>query len=369
MNTSTHPPENTIIAINAHNQLPYKLTSSNFPAWHAQFDSLVIGYDLQGFINGSHPCPTLGTNPTADAIINGSHPCPTLGTNPTADAIVARSRWIRQDKLLLNGIFASVSESIMPLIAASGTSREAWLKLTSLYANCSCTRVMQLKDQLTSLNRGSKTVTEYLQQVKCTADELALVDSPLTNDDLTLYILNGLGSEFCDIAAPIRTRETPLTFEELHDLLVSHETYLKRLETLQQSTIATANYHQKTVPQTSSHRGKTHRSNTSRPNQRSSQSQNCSQSSTKPSVICQFYAIPGHTARQCKKFWNTTSPNANCAATSTDKPWVVDSGASHHITSDMSKLSIHSEYDGTDEVIIGDGSGSDIGGDTNARQM
>ncbi|KAF5442310.1 hypothetical protein F2P56_034980, partial [Juglans regia] len=197
---------------------------------------------------------------------------------------------------------------------------------------------MQLKDQLTSLNRGSKTVTEYLQQVKCTADELALVDSPLTNDDLTLYILNGLGSEFCDIAAPIRTRETPLTFEELHDLLVSHETYLKRLETLQQSTIATANYHQKTVPQTSSHRGKTHRSNTSRPNQRSSQSQNCSQSSTKPSVICQFYAIPGHTARQYK-------------------PWVVDSGASHHITSDMSKLSIHSEYDGTDEVIIGDGSG------------
>ncbi|KAF5481156.1 hypothetical protein F2P56_001832 [Juglans regia] len=202
------PSENNIVAINAHAQLPYKLNSSNFPAWCAQLDSLVIGYDLQGFIDGSNPCPI-------------------LGTNPTAKARVARSRWIRQDKLLLNGIFASVSKSIMPLIAASGTSREAWLKLTHLYANRSPTRVMLLKDTLTSLTRGSKSVTEYLQQIKTIADELALVDSPLTNDDLTLYILNGLGSDFRDIVGPTRTRETPLTFEKLHDLLVSHETYLK----------------------------------------------------------------------------------------------------------------------------------------------
>ncbi|KAF5454397.1 hypothetical protein F2P56_024066, partial [Juglans regia] len=337
-NTSTHPLENTIIAINAHNQLLYKLTSSNFLAWHAQFDSLVIGYDLQGFINGSHPCPM-------------------LGTNPTADAIAARSRSICQDKLLLNCIFALVLESIMPLIAASGTSREAWLKLTRLYANRSRTRIMQLKDQLNSLNRGSNNITEYLQQVKCTADELALVDSPLTNDDLMLYILNGLGSEFRDIAAPIRTRETPFTFKELHDLLVSHETYLKCLEMLQQTTIATTNYHQKKAPQTSSHRGKAHKNNTSQTNLRSSQSQNISQSSTKPSVIYQLCAITGHTARQCKKLWNPTSPNANGDATSIEKPWVVDSGASHHITFDMSKLSVHFEYNGTNEVIIRDGSG------------
>ncbi|KAF5442762.1 hypothetical protein F2P56_035386 [Juglans regia] len=162
----------------------------------------------------------------------------------------------------------------MPLIAASGTSREAWLKMTRLYANLSRTRVMQLKDNLTSLNRGSKSVTDYLQKVKSTVDELTLVDSPPTNDDLMFYIFNGLGSEFRDIAAPTQTRETPLTFEELHGLLVSHETFLKRFETLQQTTIASANYHQKKVSQSSSHRGKPHRKNTSRSNQLSSQNQN-----------------------------------------------------------------------------------------------
>ena len=52
-------------------------------------------------------------------------------------------------------------------------------------------------------------------------------------------------------------------------------------------------------------------------------------------------------------------PTANYVATSptTNTKWLIDSGASHNITGDLANLSIHSEYDGTDEVVIGDGSG------------
>jgi hypothetical protein len=51
--------------------------------------------------------------------------------------------------------------------------------------------------------------------------------------------------------------------------------------------------------------------------------------------------------------------SANCAATNgiQEKKWLMDSAASHHITSNLTNLSIHSEYDGTDEVVISDGSG------------
>ena len=52
-----------------------------------------------------------------------------------------------------------------------------------------------------------------------------------SDDDLIFYVLNGLGSKFREIVALIRARESPLTFEELHDLLVGHEAYLRRLET------------------------------------------------------------------------------------------------------------------------------------------
>lgn len=70
--------------------------------------------------------------------------------------------------------------------------------------------------------------------MKALADEIALIDHPILEDDQALYVLNGLGPDFCEIAAPIRAKETSLTFEELHDILVGHESYLHCLEVAMQ---------------------------------------------------------------------------------------------------------------------------------------
>jgi hypothetical protein len=50
---------------------------------------------------------------------------------------------------------------------------------------------------------------------------------------------------------------------------------------------------------------------------------------------------------------------ANCAGSldAQDNKWLIDSTASHNITGDLQNLSIHSKYDGTDEVLLGDGTG------------
>jgi hypothetical protein len=64
------------------------------------------------------------------------------------------------------------------------------MALTCLYGGKSRTRVMQLKEDLTLSNRGSRTVTEFLHGIKVIADELAIIDHPVSDDDLTLYILN-----------------------------------------------------------------------------------------------------------------------------------------------------------------------------------
>ena len=89
---------------------------------------------------------------------------------------------------------------------------------------------MQLKEELTLIQRGNRPILEYLHVVKGLADEIALIDHPISDDDITLYVLNGLGPEFREIAAPIRAREKSLAFEELHDLLIGHENYLRRME-------------------------------------------------------------------------------------------------------------------------------------------
>lgn len=49
-------------------------------------------------------------------------------------------------------------------------------------------------------------------------------------------------------------------------------------------------------------------------------------------------------------------PQAQYATTPTSTPsWLLDSGASHHVTSDLGNLSLHEQYTGADDIMIGDG--------------
>jgi hypothetical protein len=141
-----------------------------------------------------------------------------------------KTHWVRQDKLILSAILASTSPTITPLITSSKTSYEAWKKLHHMYASKSRTYAMQLKEELTLIQLGNRSIHSYLHAMKALTDKIALIDHPISDDDITLYILNGLGANFREIAAPIRARETSLTFKELYDILVRHNSYLRCLE-------------------------------------------------------------------------------------------------------------------------------------------
>lgn len=78
--------------------------------------------------------------------------------------------------------------------------------------------------------------------MKVQADGLALIDWLVSNGDLTLYVLQGHGSEHGEVATPIHSKESLLSFEELHNLLVGHENYLHSLESSIQTLVTTANY-------------------------------------------------------------------------------------------------------------------------------
>lgn len=57
------------------------------------------------------------------------------------------------------------------------------------------------------------------------------------------------------------------------------------------------------------------------------------------------------------------SPQARVATNAPSdhpSPRLLDTGASHHVTHDLANLSLHSPYDGTKEIIIGDGIGVPI---------
>ncbi|GKU85932.1 hypothetical protein SLEP1_g531 [Rubroshorea leprosula] len=92
------------------------------------------------------------------------------------------------------------------------------------------------------MRRDGRSVSEYLQALKSVADELGTIDRPLTDDDLIVYILNGLGPQFREIAASLCTRDSSLSFDDLHDQLVAHEESLRREELKADSSPITAHY-------------------------------------------------------------------------------------------------------------------------------
>ncbi|KAL5746452.1 hypothetical protein ACOSP7_027598 [Xanthoceras sorbifolium] len=80
--------------------------------------------------------------------------------------------------------------------------------------------------------------------MKSMVDDLALIGHPLSDDDIAVHVLTGLGPEYKELNAAIRARDTPISFEELYDKLADHEIFLKREESKKESSLFTAQFNQ-----------------------------------------------------------------------------------------------------------------------------
>ena len=76
------------------------------------------------------------------------------------------------------------------------------------------------------MTKGVESISEFLQKLKAKTDELALLGSPFDTDDLTDKILEAVGDDYKELARAIQARDTPISFEELHEKLLNFEASL-----------------------------------------------------------------------------------------------------------------------------------------------
>ncbi|GFP94576.1 hypothetical protein PHJA_001602000 [Phtheirospermum japonicum] len=175
-----------LVQINAATYLPLRLTTTNYVSWKLQFTSLFFGLDLMGFLDGSAMAP-----PTT--LVVGTEHSP----NP------AYIRWKRQDQLILHGILASLTEAVIPLIASATSSSDAWIRLDRIFSKRSQSHIIHLKDKLSSIQRGTLQISDFLLQIKKLSDELSTLGDPLSDADLLIYCTRGLGPAFKEVIAEV----------------------------------------------------------------------------------------------------------------------------------------------------------------------
>ncbi|KAM0001247.1 putative RNA-directed DNA polymerase [Helianthus debilis subsp. tardiflorus] len=347
----------TLVHITAATHFPIKLTPQNFPSWRKQVHSTLIGLELEHHIVGTQ-------QPPSETIPEGTT------TKPNPEYL----KWFRQDQMIISAIIGSCSDQIQPIVSSADTARQAWDLLNSSYASGSRSRIISLKSRLAKNPRGSRSITEYLNDMKSIFDELALTQSPIPEEDLVVHVMNQLGDDYANLIAAFKTRDTTIAFPDLFEKLLDHERTLK--ESAPEPTISTVNY--------------THRNNQNRPYNRNSRpssaftqpSPNRSSSlSSKPTssqpnnrtnrsnLFCYYCNIPGHETKECRKLGrflrehqvttntsSTTTPTVNHTSPQAgSNSWMWDTGANDHAGNGRNSVHVLSEYGGPDEIVLGNG--------------
>ncbi|XP_010502397.1 PREDICTED: uncharacterized protein LOC104779696 [Camelina sativa] len=348
-----------------------KLTATNYMTWSLQVHSHLNGYDLAGFFDGSSVPPDHTT------VVN-EQPTP----NP------AYAKWRRQDKLIYSALLGTLSSSIHSVVSKTTSAAEMWKKINATYASPSWGHIQQLRIQLKHYTKGDQSIDVYLQGLTTRFDQLALLGKPVEHEAQIEFLLDGLPDEYKSVIDQMEGRDTPPTITEVHEKLLNKEAKMlamnKSLTSVVPITANVAAIRSRSHQDKSNPRHQTHW-NTGKSQHHSQPQRYDNRLSKGYQGRCQLCGVFGHSAKRCTFLqqhqqvvtngllpttFRPWQPRANMAVmpSNNSTPWLMDSGVTHHMTSDFANLAVHQPYQVDYAVLLGDGSGSQLGGPIAPRQ-
>lgn len=86
---------------------------------------------------------------------------------------------------------------------------------------------MQMRVQLSTLQKKELSVLDYFHKVKGLADTLASIGHPLQQEEIVSFMLAGLGSEYDSLVTSVTTRPDSTSLNDLYAHLLSFEMRLE----------------------------------------------------------------------------------------------------------------------------------------------
>ena len=158
-------PINTMSSPSISQVISVKLTQENYLLWSTQILPYLRSQNLVGFVDGSMPAPsqTIAVEPSEET---GNRK---IIINPEFTV------WYPQDQLVLSLINSSVTEEVLSTMVGITTAREAWITLERQFASTSRARAMQIRMELSTIQKKDMTIADYFRKVKHLGDTLAAI--------------------------------------------------------------------------------------------------------------------------------------------------------------------------------------------------
>ncbi|VFQ94302.1 unnamed protein product [Cuscuta campestris] len=351
---SGSPTSPDLVRMSASKHFPIKLTKTNFLVWRRQVQSTLIGLNLLGYVDGSVKAP----RPFLDSAHTQTNPAYTL--------------WYRQDAILLSAILGSCTDVVQSIVSLADSSADAWSRLARSLASMSRGRIISLKAKLAKNPCGNRTIAAFVADMTEIAGELALADSPVSDEDLAVHIMSQLGDEYSTIYQSLRGRNDCVSIEELTTILEDYERHLREHASATADLVPTANHTQRARSDRHGDRGDRggmfNRAGGFGQSRGGHHARGSSLGGNRGGLYCRFCDLPSHDTRFCRKLQrflrennvtitppNTNNPTAHVTVSNGDlgqsnAQWIVDSGASHHVATDPNSLNTLMEYEGPDEI-------------------
>ena len=238
-------------------------------------------------------------------------------------------------------IVNTMDEQHTAYVRNCASAHEAWQVLQNLYQNTSALRESELKDKLNKTRkRNDTTIDEYMNQIITIVDELRQVNVNMTEEEVAHTVLDGLPDSYHMVVLTLKHYHEPLTMARVRLSLTYEENYQRK------GRLYMTQEHEE-VPFPSRNRPR-----------------------------CQFCRRIGHTLHQCTKFRSTypskeylndektETEGGGCMSlmattpqlkTNDQQVWVIDSGATWHMTGNRNFIKPETEkpYNATIEIADG----------------
>ncbi|KAL5753747.1 hypothetical protein ACOSP7_021967 [Xanthoceras sorbifolium] len=177
--------------------LPLKLDQENYVLWKSQVLPAIRAYDLEYFILGESTSPP-----------------------KFVETINEESGEVTQT------LRSTLSPTVIGQVTRCVTSYEIWTVIERMYSQHSLAKIMQIRSQIQGTKKGSMTITKYVLKLRTLADSLAASGYPMSERDLLLSVLQGLGNEYDACILTFTALQSTITVLDAQFLMMSYEARL-----------------------------------------------------------------------------------------------------------------------------------------------